>query len=212
MRWFKPSIQVSAKNLPGHTKLKFRQEGQNNIDELAKKDLRAELEAKERSHFSKKLGVDFEEERKKDIQLLEQSAGGEGGSKAPKALVPKAIDADDEDEPESGSSSDSDDDDEDDEAELLAELERIKKERAEEAAKKAAEEAAKASKEKEKELMTGNPLLALGADASFAIKRRWDEDVVFKNQSRGEAKAQKRFINDTIRSDFHKRFLTRYIR
>ena len=34
---------------------------------------------------------------------------------------------------------------------------------------------------------------------------RWDDDVVFKNQARGEPKAQKRFINDTIRSDFHKK-------
>ena len=44
------------------------------------------------------------------------------------------------------------------------------------------------------------------------VKRRWDDDVVFKNQARGEPKVQKRFINDTIRSDFHRRFLTRYIK
>jgi protein CWC15 len=36
--------------------------------------------------------------------------------------------------------------------------------------------------------------------------------VVFKNQARGEPKTQKRFINDTIRNDFHKRFLQRYVR
>lgn len=50
------------------------------------------------------------------------------------------------------------------------------------------------------------------ADPSFALKRRWDDDVVFRNQTRGEPKAQKRFINDTIRNDFHKRFLERYIK
>ena len=60
----------------------------------------------------------------------------------------------------------------DDEEELMRELDRIKKERAEDAAKKAAEEAAKSYKEKEKELMTGNPLLAIGQEANFAIKRR----------------------------------------
>lgn len=60
-------------------------------------------------------------------------------------------------------------------------------------------------------LSSGNPLLA-GGDVSFSVKRRWDEDCVFKNQARGEPKQQKRFINDTIRSDFHKRFLQRYIR
>lgn len=46
----------------------------------------------------------------------------------------------------------------------------------------------------------------------FAVMHRWDDDVVFKNQTRGEVKAQRRFINDTVRSDFHRRFLERYIK
>ena len=33
-----------------------------------------------------------------------------------------------------------------------------------------------------------------------------------RNQARGEPKAQRRFINDTIRNDFHRRFLERYIK
>ena len=48
--------------------------------------------------------------------------------------------------------------------------------------------------------------------SSSQVKRRWDEDVVFRNQTRGEPKQQKRFINDTIRNDFHRRFLNRYVR
>ena len=48
---------------------------------------------------------------------------------------------------------------EDEEAELLAELARIKAERAEEAARKAAEEAAKVSAVEEAALLGGNPLL-----------------------------------------------------
>lgn len=44
------------------------------------------------------------------------------------------------------------------------------------------------------------------------VKRRWDDDVVFRNQERGEPKVQKRFVNDTIRNDFHRRFLNRYIK
>jgi hypothetical protein len=60
-RWFKPSIQTSAKNLPGHTKLKFRQTGQNSEAELQHMDLKAELEAKERKHFAKSKGmIEFE--------------------------------------------------------------------------------------------------------------------------------------------------------
>ncbi len=61
-KWFKPSIQVSSKNLPGHTKLKFRQQGQGAVDEVRERDLRAELEEKERKHFAKKSGSTFEGE------------------------------------------------------------------------------------------------------------------------------------------------------
>merc|ERR1712146_399324 len=39
-----------------------------------------------------------------------------------------------------------------------------------------------------------------------ALSRRWDDDVVFKNQARDEPKLKKRFVNDTIRNDFHRRF------
>lgn len=109
----------------------------------------------------------------------------------------------------------------DEEAELLAELARIKKEREEEAAKRAAEEAAAAASNLQEELIRGNPLIigkfdktsdfqACGLPAwccmsssSTAlkiismgvlaqVKRRWDDDVVFRNQERGEPKAQKR--------------------
>ncbi len=52
------------------------------------------------------------EERKKDLLLLETGTGEANGAKAPKALIPKAVDADDEDEPASESSSDDNDDDE----------------------------------------------------------------------------------------------------
>jgi len=43
------------------------------------------------------------------------------------------------------------------------------------------------------------------------IKRRWNDDVVFRNQARDEPEHKKRFINDTIRSDFHRSFLKKFI-
>jgi hypothetical protein len=64
-------------------------------------------------------------------------------------------------------------------------------------------------KVKESELVRGNPLLN---PTSFTVKRRWDDDVVFKNQARGELKTAKRFINDTIRNDFHRKFLNKYMK
>ena len=43
------------------------------------------------------------------------------------------------------------------------------------------------------------------------MQRRWHEDTVFKNQARTARKEKKRFINDTVRSDFHRKFLNKYI-
>ena len=80
------------------------------------------------------------------------------------------------------------------------------------ALKAAAEEQAQL----EEAALTGNPLLNAtgGGDASSSgrLKRRWNDDVVFRNQARGEPdQNKKRFINDTVRNDFHKRFLNKFI-
>ena len=125
-----------------------------------------------------------------------------------------ADDDDDDDDDED----DDDDDEEDEEEELMRELERIKKERAAEAAKRQKEEKEEAANERDSSILQGNPLLdpsklgAGGAGGSFAVKRRWDDDVVFKNQSREPKKEARRFINDTVRNDFHKRFLNKYVK
>lgn len=42
---------------------------------------------------------------------------------------------------------------------------------------------------------------------------RWDDDVVFKNCAKGEDdKKKSAFINDTLRSEFHKKFMEKYIK
>ena len=58
-------------------------------------------------------------------------------------------------------------------------------------------------------MLRGNPLLGGG---SFGVKRRWDDDVVFRNQARTEPAVKKTFINDTIRNDFHKKFINKYVK
>jgi len=63
------------------------------------------------------------------------------------------------------------DDDSDDEAELKAELERIRAERAAEAERRAAEEEAKRQDAIRAEVLGGNPLIA-GGDVDFGVKRR----------------------------------------
>lgn len=120
-----------------------------------------------------------------------------------------------------GAASDEDEEDEDDEEdeteELMRELERIKRERAAEAARAAAESEELASAEREEAILHGNPLvqapgLGAGGPSSFTVKRRWDDDVVFRNQARKPEKSEPTFINDTLRTDFHKRFLKKYVK
>jgi protein CWC15 len=88
----------------------------------------------------------------------------------------------------------------------MRELEKIKKERAEAKAKEERERAAEEDEQREIDVARGNPLLN---KEDFAMKRRWDDDVVFKNQARGteDRNKKKEFINDMLRSDFHKKFM-----
>jgi protein CWC15 len=106
----------------------------------------------------------------------------------------------------------SESEDEDDTAALYAELAKIKAERAAEKARQEAEAEAKNRDERDHALATGNPLLNSGPK-DFTVKRRWDDDVIFKNQSRGvDEKPKNRFVNDMLRSDFHKKFLNKYVK
>ena len=56
-------------------------------------------------------------------------------------------------------------------------------------------------------MVSSNPLLE-----KTPIQRRWDDDVIFRNQARGEPdKKEKRYVNDIVRSDVHKDFLKKHI-
>ena len=122
----------------------------------------------------------------------------------------KYDDEDDEDE-DDADDSESDSDDDDDELALQLELEKIKKEREEERqrAEKLADADARAAKDAAAQ--TTNPLINQGEPAFGAVKRKWNDDVVFRNQARTAKEPKKTFINDTIRNDFHRRFLSKYI-
>ena len=87
---------------------------------------------------------------------------------------------------------DDDDDDEDDSAELLRELEKIKRERAAEKERQEREQSESSAAAREAEIATANPLLNLAAalgqtptgvnttvPGTFAVKRRWDDGVYY---------------------------------
>ncbi|EXB97653.1 Protein CWC15-A-like protein [Morus notabilis] len=209
-RIFGPSQKYSSRDLAAHTTLKSRREGQDTQDELQKRNLREELDERERRHFSSKDKSYDDRDRRKGSHLLLEGTKRDIEDR----IIPRSVDADDSDvEAKSYDESDDDDDDDEDEDDteaLMAELEQIRKERAEEKLRKERQEREEELKVKEAELLRGNPLL--NNPTSFNVKRRWDDDVVFKNQARGETKTPKRFINDTIRNDFHRKFLQKYMK
>lgn len=77
---------------------------------------------------------------------------------------------------------------------MKRELERIKRERQEKKEKEERERAAAEQESRERDIALGNPLLN---KPDFNIKRRWDDDVVFRNQARGtdDKGKKKEFIN-----------------
>ncbi|KAG8385996.1 hypothetical protein BUALT_Bualt03G0103100 [Buddleja alternifolia] len=181
-RIFGPSQKYSSRDIAAHTTLKPRKEGQDTQDEVQRRNLRDELEDRERRHFSSKEDRD----RRKGGHLLLEGSRREVEDR----IVPRSIDADD--------------------ADVDAQSDDDRKEKAEQKEREEREQQEEELKAKEEQLLRGNPLL--NTPASFSVKRRWDDDVVFKNQTRGETKTPKRFINDTIRSDFHRKFLHKYMK
>jgi protein CWC15 len=191
-RWT-PTIAISAKQMPSDLKLKERQIGQNSDVEIKERDLKAELLEKEKKHFEK-------------IENAEKP-------KAPNDSDAELDSDDSEDEKveekkENHEDASDDSDDDSDDEELLRELEKIKKERELERLEKEKEEIETQERKEMEEVLNSNPLMK----ADTGLKRKWNDDVIFKNQARDEPKSQKRFINDTIRSDFHKKFMYKFIK
>ncbi len=197
LRVHAPSRSISVRDIVGNAEMKLRTTETRTED---REQLKRQLDEKESSARSKR----------------EKIEGGEAPAMDPhKALEwlmandPDAEPKREEGEKREESSESEDDDDDEEEEELLRELEKIKRERAEEAALKqrAAEEEARM--EQRNVAANSNPLLAA---ATQTVTKKWYEDTVFRNQAKNETKQPKRFVNDTIRSDFHRKFLDRFIK
>ncbi|XP_067007918.1 protein CWC15 homolog [Anabrus simplex] len=196
------SRQYSSRDLPSHNKLKYREHGQGTTEELRSRDFRKELEERER------------EKDKGSRRIQDTRDSSSHTSKRPKLdQVPAAsLDADDPLDEDDSDDQDSDDDT----AQLLAELQRIKKERAVEQAKRETEKRQEEERIRMENILSGNPLLNYAAQApkgDLKVKRRWDDDVVFKNCARSEPEKKKdQFINDSLRSEFHRKFMEKYVK
>ena len=182
--------------------------------------MRAELLAAEQDAKNKKRKA----EGKPPLSIEDAPVPMDDESNKRRKLLQEALelDKDDEDEDEGEGEGEDDkevlseedsDDEEDDTAELLRELEKIKRERAEEKARVERDQSASEAASREAEIATGNPLLNLAAalgqqtpagvnttvPGTFQVKKRWDDgwltfflisifadafpDVIFKNQA-----------------------------
>ncbi|KAJ8347829.1 hypothetical protein SKAU_G00264180 [Synaphobranchus kaupii] len=212
-----------GRDLPGHTKIKYRQPTQDAPEEVRARDFRRELEERERVAVREKT-------RERGPREHTTSSSSSSSSKRPRLdQIPAAnLDADDPLTDDDDDDDDDEDSDDDDTAALLAELEKIKKERAEEQERKEREQKAEEERIRMENILSGNPLLNLAGQqqqqqqqqqitpiqTAFTVKRRWDDDVVFKNCAKGvdDSRKEKRFVNDTLRSEFHKKFMEKYVK
>jgi len=239
------SRQYSVRDMAAHTKLKFRQVGQTSADEVKKRDLRAELLAAEMEARNKKRKAEGKPPltiegkpsvENGEVKVIEDEETNKRRKLLQEALALDKEDSESEDENEKTNSkskegeeedeSEEESDEEDDTDELLKELERIKRQRAEEKARLEQEQSAQDAAVREMDIATKNPLLnlaaALGqspaglnttAPGTFAVKRRWDDDLIFKNQAmNARDKPSGHFVNDLLRTEFHKKFMSRFIK
>ena len=194
-----PTLQTCTKDQPGHLKLKLRKIGQNAPEEMQLRSYGSETGTAKVVPFqicsnliTGDSDVEFDSDNNNESDLDESTEMIISEDK--KTAFEGIEDELDEDE------------------ELLIELEKIRRERE-------AEKVSKSLKESDKDphsVLSGNPLFIASnteEDSAFGAKKRWDSDIVFKNQAKGlEEKPQKRFINDTTRSDFHRRFMDKFIK
>jgi Cwf15/Cwc15 cell cycle control protein len=174
----------------------YSQPGQTSAVDVKKRDLRAELLLAEEEARNKKRKA----EGKPPLPVENGSVDEEANKRRKLLQDALELDKDDDDEEEDDDgkkgdeagdeeSEEDSDDDEDDTAELLRELEKIKRERADEKERQEMEQSATQAAAREVEVATANPLLNLAAQlgqnlpggvnttvpGTFAVKRRWDD-------------------------------------
>jgi protein CWC15 len=190
-----PTRQYSSKDLPGHTVLKYRQAGQGTADELQAADFKKDLLRREQANTKSMKDNSLSSEESSESEESDQ----ESVSKIAKVASESEADS-------ASENSDDSSDSEFSEEELRKEILKIKAERAE-ASKLHPLAPSSPTPAETAEVLRSNPLLCPG----FALKRKWTEETIFRNQSRDEPTERQRFVNDTVRSDFHRKVLRRYI-
>lgn len=160
---------LHSRDQPAHKQLKYRQ-FKGKLEEL-KKELR---EGEEQLGEPEKETYTEQRQRIQEKYTQDESDSDDG---------PR------EEEDGGGGSGSESESDSDDEAELLKELQKIKKEREEQLLLQQMEQ-------KEEELRS-------------KPQKSWRQDSLFKENTK---KPEEQYVNDLVKSDFHKKFLDKYVR
>lgn len=208
-----PSRQVAQRDLTSHSRLKLRRTRGADGESAEEKLKRLKRELGEQEH--EKL-ADVPASVETSIPTVTRNTSksqmhtGEAEKSRPESHPAQAnedVDADADADADAKALSSSEDEDEGIKAAvaqkanaadvaLQKELERVKMERQ-----------IKAQQEAAMRGLTSNPLLE-----PAPIQRRWDDDVIFRNQAKGEVdQRERRFVNDIVHSDVHKNFLKKHI-
>lgn len=192
----KDTIQHS-RSLNGQTSLKLRLDikgtnfdpsvGKRALDELEVEHKRVKTE---KTEISKEEEVKHEKVEKKEAQGIEEVEGNEANG-----LDSDNRNAEENNEQSEGEQDEeeeeSDESEEDDEGALMAELAKIRKE-----------------KEKQKLALAGNPLMSPDGTETTS-KRSWRRNAPFAKKATTQPKP---FTTNTLESDTHRKFLSKYFR
>ncbi|KAI3632434.1 hypothetical protein MIR68_009540 [Amoeboaphelidium protococcarum] len=152
--------------------------------------------------------AEYESEDGSDLNDAAESDDEDGSTEALKA---KGVKRQLDDVADSASDDDDEDDSEDDTEQLLLELEKIKQEKARQKA------------QQQQSSSSGTQNVQNGAPN---LKRRWNDDTVFRNQAPPRTSGQQQQSsfnnasrpaavvdsNDILKTDFHKKFMNRYFK
>ncbi|QRV84036.1 cell cycle control protein Cwf15/Cwc15 [Ceratobasidium sp. AG-Ba] len=204
------SRQYSSRDMASQTKLKFRQPGQTSVGDVAKRDLRTDLLLAEHEAKNRKRKAAGQDPLPlppalsgvaAPVAAIENGTAGEDDAATKRRKMLQEVlelDKDDDDEEQP-------------------------KDKGKGKAPANDEEASEGkARDREAEIAIGNPLLnleaALGGQPSttkpgtFAVKKRWDDDVIFKNQATNSDAPTGQFVNDLLRTEFHRKFMAKFIK
>jgi protein CWC15 len=110
-------------------------------------------------------------------------------------------------ESDSNKNEEEDEEDEENDEELLLEYQKILEEKKKKDLEKQKSVADKLISRSAEEMLMGNSSFT----QNYSLKKKWYENTTFTNQAKIEKSKTKRFVNDTIRSDFFRNFINENI-